>query len=83
MTANELYNLKNSPAESELGTFEEFISEFEDKWLQYSDADTKVKAYFGSVEKGFELFEKWKEGYELFGDEKKIAFSEPFRFSAK
>ena len=83
MTAKELYSLKNTTNEGEFGTFHEFISEFEEKWLQYSDADTKVKAYFGSVEKGFELFEKWKMGYELFGDEKKIAFPEPFRFSDK
>ncbi len=80
MTAKELYNLKNSPNESELGTFEEFISEFEDKWLQYSDEETKVKAYFGSAENGFELFKKWKAGFELFSDEKNKAFPEPYRF---
>jgi hypothetical protein len=81
MNAKELFNLENSPNESKLGTFEEFISEFEDKWLQYSDEETKVKAYFGSVEKGLELFEKWKVGFELFSEEKKNAFPEPYRFS--
>ena len=81
MTAKELYNLKNSSEENELGTFNEFISEFEKKWLQYSDEKTKVKAYFGSVDKGLELFEKWKTGYELFKNEKNKAFPNPYRFS--
>ena len=57
------------------------ISEFEDKWLHYSDEETKVKAYFGSVEKGLELFEKWKAGHELFENEKSKAFPKPYRFS--
>lgn len=80
MTAKELYNLENSTIESELGTFDEFISEFEEKWLQYSDEETKVKAFFGSVDKALELFKKWKTGYELFETEKNIAFPEPYRF---
>lgn len=81
MTAKELYNLKNSANEGELGTFDEFISEFEEKWLQYSDEETKIKASFGSVDKALELFEKWKTGYELFENEKNRAFPEPYRFS--
>ena len=81
MTAIELYNLKSTPDEGESGTFDEFISEFEEKWLQYSDEETKVKAYFGSVEKGLELFEKWKAGHELFENEKSKAFPKPYRFS--
>jgi hypothetical protein len=81
MKAKELYNLKNSANESELGTFAEFISEFEEKWLQYSDEETKVKAFFGSVDNGLELFEKWKGGYELFENKKNKYFSEPYRFS--
>jgi len=54
MTAKELYNTQNSPDEDHLGTFDEFISEFEDKWLQYSDVETKIKAYFGSAEEGWQ-----------------------------
>jgi len=50
MTAKELYNLKSTPNEGESGTFDEFISEFEEKWLQYSE---KWKA-------GHELFENEK-----------------------
>ena len=83
MTAKEFFNLGNLPAESELGTFDEFISEFEDKWLQYADEKTKIKAYFGTVKNGFELFEKWKTGFELFREEKNKAFPEPYRFSDK
>jgi hypothetical protein len=81
MNAKELFNLSNSASENESGSFEEFISEFEDKWLQFSDEETKVKAYFGSVEKGLKLFEKWKAGFELFSDEKNNAFPEPYRFT--
>ncbi|PJB14985.1 MAG: hypothetical protein CO118_05740 [Flavobacteriales bacterium CG_4_9_14_3_um_filter_32_8] len=80
MTAKGLYNLQDPPKAKDVGTFEEFISEFEDKWLQYSDVETKVKAYFGSAENGFQLFEKWKTGFELFSDEKNKAFPEPYRF---
>ncbi len=83
MTAKELYAIDKTENSDELGTFDEFISEFEDKWLQYSNEETKVKAYFGNADKGFELFEKWKAGFELFSNEKKIAFTEPYRFSDK
>lgn len=83
MTARELFNLQNPQKEEDERTFEEFISEFEDKWLQYSDEETKVKAYFGTANKGFELFQKWKAGFELFSDKKKKAFPECYRFSNK
>jgi hypothetical protein len=72
MTAKELYELED---------FEDFISEFEGKWLQYTTEQTKVKSYFGSVKNGLELFEKWKQGYELFGEEKAKAFPEMFRIA--
>lgn len=83
MTAKELYNLQDSQYEEDMATFAEFITEFEDKWLQYSDEETKVKAYFGNADKGFELFKKWKAGFELFGNEKNKVFQEPYRFSDK
>lgn len=66
MTAQELYNQED---------FEDFICEFEDKWMQYSNEETKIKAYFGSLENGVEIFEKWKTGSELFSKEREIAFS--------
>jgi hypothetical protein len=72
MTAKELYELED---------FGDFICEFEDKWQQYATEKTKVKSYFGTVENGIELFEKWKQGYELFGEEKAKAFPEIFRFA--
>ena len=68
MTAKELYQQEN---------FEDFICEFEDKWLQYADEKKKVEAYFGSVENGLELYEKWKSGDELFSEEKRNAFPQP------
>lgn len=52
MTANELYKLDDEK-------FQEFISEVEDKWLQYSSKEAKVRAYFGTPNNGFKLFEKW------------------------
>jgi hypothetical protein len=70
MTAKELYKLED---------FEDFISEFEDKWQQYANETDKMKAYFGSVDNGLELFEKWKRGYELFEKEKANAFPKMFR----
>jgi len=83
MTAKELYNLQETENTDVVGTFDEFISEFEDKWLQYSDEETKVKAYFGNADEGFKLFEKWKNGFKLFSHEENIAFREPYIFPDK
>ena len=71
MTTQELYNLED---------FDLFVADFEDKWLQYTSAEELVKIYFGSTENGLELFNKWKNGYELFAEEKANAFPNPYRF---
>lgn len=71
MNAKELYELED---------FGDFIAEFEDKWLQYADETTKVKAFFSNAENGLALFEKWKNGYELFGEEQSKAFSNLYKF---
>lgn len=80
MTAKEFYNQKNNVNSDKVGTFEEFICEFEEKWLQYANEETKVKAYFGNVEVGMQIFNEWKTGNDYFKDEIKKAFPEPYRF---
>jgi|AP12_2_1047962.scaffolds.fasta_scaffold01873_4 superoxide dismutase len=47
-----LSNLTNNPE------FIEFICYKEDKWLQYSTFEEKIKTFFGSIKKAKEEFKK-------------------------
>ena len=81
MTAKEFYNQKEVDSVNSEGTFEEFICDFESKWLQYSNEETKVKAYFGTVENGVRIFNAWKNGKNNFENERNRAFPKPYRLT--
>lgn len=51
---------------------EDFIEDFEDKWLQYATEEEKMKAYFGTENKALELFEKWESGEDVWETRKNI-----------
>ncbi len=63
--------------------YEDFIEDFEDKWLQYATAEERVKAFFGDVNNAKVLFKRWNEGEDLFAKQKAEAFPMPFRFQYK
>ncbi len=71
MTAKEIFKLED---------FDLFISEYQDKFFQYSNEETVLNTFFKSNEKVILLFKKWKNGEELFENEKTKAFPNPFRF---
>lgn len=50
--------------------YSQFIEDFEDKWLQYASIENRIKAYFGTLEKGIRLYKKWEKGEDLFKREK-------------
>jgi len=45
--------------------FADFISDVEDKFLQFADIKTKGKAYFGTIENASLLYELWKKGHDI------------------
>ncbi len=61
--------------------YEDFICDFEDKWLQYVSAEERMKAFFGNLSNAENLFEKWQNGENLFEKEINLAFPEPYKFS--
>lgn len=52
--------------------YSDFISDYEDKWLQFESAEQRLRAYFGTVENAKTLYEKWLNDEELFAFEKFI-----------
>jgi hypothetical protein len=71
MTTQDLFDLED---------FDEFIADIEDKWLQYTPIEERIKIFFGSTQNSLELFNKWKNDEELFAEEKAKAFPNPYRF---
>jgi hypothetical protein len=55
--------------------YEDFISDYEDKWLQYASAEQRMKAFFGDANNANELFKKWQRGEDIFAKERAKAFS--------
>lgn len=54
--------------------YQEFIEDFEGKWLQYATVEEKMKAYFGTENKAIELFEKWNSGEDIWETRKKLSW---------
>jgi hypothetical protein len=50
--------------------YEEFIIDFEDKWLQYATAEERVSAFFGTRENALKLFNDWQKGIDLWSKQK-------------
>lgn len=51
--------------------YSEFISDYEDKWLQFASIQDRMKAYFGGdLNNAIELYKKWKKGEDLWQEEK-------------
>jgi predicted metal-dependent hydrolase len=49
---------------------DDFICDFEDKWLQFASSEQKTKAFFGDIKNAKKLYEKWKDGNDIFAKEK-------------
>lgn len=55
--------------------YSEFISDYEDKWLQFASIQDRMKAYFGGdLNIAIELYKKWKQGEDLWQEEKSKFF---------
>ena len=55
--------------------YSEFISDYEDKWLQFASIQDRMKAYFGGdLNNAIELFKKWKQGEDLWQEERSKFF---------